>query len=160
LEDFKLPFCMRRQLAPAAFITLSVALSFSARDAQATSLPRLAASLDLSHLAAAVAADVSPAADELKLAVPTRTVLPTSVELLGATTEVQIGLPHEADLAIEVTDESGALVCNAQVHMPAGWQKVCFSGRAHNGSPLPNGVYFYRVTVDGDVMVSRVVINR
>jgi hypothetical protein len=153
---------MRRQLAPAVLFTLSLTLSFFAHDAGATSLQRLAASLELSHLAAAVAAgsDVTATADELARAVPTRTVLPTSVELLGATTEVQIGLPQESDMDIEVTDESGAVVCTARVHMPAGWQKVCFSGHAHNGSPLPNGVYFYRVTIGGDVRVTRVVINR
>lgn len=94
------------------------------------------------------------------LAVPARTVLPETVELLGATTEVRVGLPHEADMDIVVTDEAGATVCSARVHMPAGWQKLAFSGRGSDGKPLANGVYFYRVAVDGDVMVTRVVINR
>ncbi len=153
---------IRRQLAPAVVLSICLTLPLFAQNARATSLPRLAASLDLSRLAASVTAatDAALQADEFSRAIPTRVTLPASVELLGATTEVQIGLPHEANLDIEVTDESGAMVCSARVHMPAGWQKVCFSGRGHDGKSLANGVYFYRVAVEGDVMVTRVVINR
>lgn len=152
----------RRQLAPACVFACCGLTLVSARDAGASVLQRLATSLDFSHIAASGVAGSGAAGllDEMTLAMPARTVLPASVELLGATTEVRIGVPQEADMDIEVTDESGAVVCSAQVHMPAGWQKLCFSGRGHDGRPLANGVYFYRVAVGDDVLVTRVVINR
>ncbi|HEU4365195.1 MAG TPA: T9SS type A sorting domain-containing protein [Candidatus Krumholzibacteria bacterium] len=152
----------RRQLAPACVVACCLVTLVFAPRADASALQRLAATIDFSHIAASGVAGSGAAAllDEMTLALPARTALPASVELLGATTEVRIGLPHEADMDIEVTDESGAVVCSAQVHMPAGWQKLCFSGRAHDGSALPNGVYFYRVAVGDEIMVTRVVINR
>ena len=149
----------RRLPAPASAVVCSILIAF-AGSSQASTLPRLAASLDFSRLAASGATGTGAMVDEMSLALPARTALPTSIELLGATTEVRIGLPHEADMNIEVTDESGTLVCSAAVHMPAGWQKVCFSGHGQDGRPLPNGVYFYRVVVGNDVTVTRVVINR
>ncbi len=154
--------CTRRLLAPVAFLFPVILCGF-APGVCASALPRLAAALDLSQIASASVVSGSGATalvDEMMLAVPTRTVLPASVELLGPTTEVRIGLAHESDMNIVVTNEIGAEVCTAQVHMPAGWQKIGFSGRGADGRPLPNGVYFYRVSVDDDVMVTRVVINR
>jgi hypothetical protein len=124
----------------------------------ATTLQHLAASLDLSRIAAPASAN--SAIDQLALAMPTRTVIPPTIDLLGPTTEVRVGLPHESDMNIEVTNEAGDIVCTASVHMPAGWQKMAFSGRDGKGHLLPNGVYFYRVLVAGEVMVTRVVINR
>lgn len=151
----------RRPLAPAQVVLFTL-LVVPAGVSHAFTLQRLAASLDVRHLAASgIAGPASTAlVDEMMLAVPARTVLPASVELSGATTEVRVGVPREADMDIVVTDEAGAVVCNARVHMPAGWQKVAFSGRGPDCRPLPNGVYFYRVTVDEDVTVTRIVINR
>jgi hypothetical protein len=156
LEDRILRRSIRRSPAAAIIIVCSL-LVVATGSSRATTLPRLAASLDFSRLAAS---GPSAMVDEMSLVMPVRTVLPPSVELLGPTTEVRIGLAHESDVDIEVTDESGALVCNASVHMPAGWQKVAFSGRGHDGQPLPNGVYFYRVAAGDEVMVTRVVISR
>lgn len=152
----------RRQLAPACLVVSSLAILGSPGAVSASALQRLATSLDLSHLAASGTAGQGAAAmvDEMAVAIPARTVLPANVDLRGASTEVRIGLPYEADMDIEVTNEAGAVVCVARVHMPAGWQKVGFSGRGHDGAPLPNGVYFYRVAVGDDVMVTRVVIER
>lgn len=162
MEDHTLGVCSRRPLAPVGVIVCTLFVLVMAPRADGSALQRLASSLDFSPIAASGVAGPGAAAlvDEMMLAIPARTVLPPSVELLSATTEVRIGLAHEADVDIEVTDESGTVVCSAKVHMPAGWQKLCFSGRTHDGRALPNGVYFYRALVDGDVLVTRVVINR
>ena len=155
-------FRLRRELAPALCVLSSLLVTGFAPAAHCTVLPRLVAMLDLSQLASGIVAGSGASAlvDEMMLAVPARTTLPATVELLGPTTEVRIGLPHEADMDVEVTDEAGTVVCSARVHMPAGWQKIAFSGHGPHGKPLPNGVYFYRVAVLGDVTVTRVVINR
>ncbi|HEX5132479.1 MAG TPA: FlgD immunoglobulin-like domain containing protein [Candidatus Krumholzibacteria bacterium] len=148
----------RRPFAPLAGIALCLLVA-PAGTAHALTLQHLATSLDFSHLAGA-GTGAAGLVDEMLLAVPTRTVLPPTVELTGATTEVRVGLPHEADMDIEVTDSNGQIICTASVHMPAGWQKVCFSGRDGSGGLLPNGVYFYRVRVDGEITVTRVAIER
>lgn len=153
---------LRRELAPALFILSALPAVGLAPSAHATVLPRLAVYLDLSQIASSVVAGsgATTMIDEMMLAVPARTTLPETVELSGPTTEVRIGLPHEADMNVEVSNEAGDVVCSARIHMPAGWQKVAFSGHGPGGKPLPNGVYFYKVTVDSDVLVTRVVIAR
>jgi hypothetical protein len=152
---------VRQPFAPIAGVALCLLIG-PASASRAFTLQHLAASLDFSHLATSAvnATGASSLADEMLLAVPTRTVLPATVELVGPTTEVRVGLAHEANMAIEVTDEAGQVVCTARVHMPAGWQKVCFSGHDSRGELLANGVYFYRVLVEDEIMVTRVVINR
>ncbi len=127
--------------------------------ARAFTLQHIAAGIDVSGLAAS-GSGVSSLANEVSLAVPTRLMVPPTVQLVSASTEIRLGIPNESDVDIEVADESGQVVSSARVHMPEGWQKVGFSGHDMHGRELPNGVYFYRVLVGDDVLTARIVINR
>lgn len=148
---------IRRAVAPAAFTCCLTLLSGAA---EALTLQRLAAGIDLGGVAAAK----SPAMTVPSAAAATAGVfqlsVPPSIDLLGPTTEVRIGVPSECDVTIEVADESGAPLCLAQAHMRAGWQKLGFSGRDMRGHALPNGVYYYTITADGTSRTARVTINR
>jgi len=143
-----------------AFSILASSVMLVSSSSHAFTLQRMAASIDVSGLAAAAGSGVASLANEVSLAVPTHTVVPPAVELVSASTEIRLGIPEESDVDIEVADESGRVVSSARVHMPAGWQKVGFSGHDIRGRELPNGTYFYRVIVGDDVLTARVLIDR
>jgi hypothetical protein len=125
---------------------------------EAFTLQRIAASVDFGGVAAAT--HRPSAANAGAPGVVASLSVPAAIELLAPITEIRIGIPCECDVTIEVADESGAPLFLAQAHMPAGWQKVGFSGRDVQGNMLANGVYYYTVTADGYSQTSRVTINR
>ncbi len=149
---------IRSLVTPAIIVC---ALIGSSSTSHAFTLNRLAASIDMSRLAAGASGSGAAAlANEVSLAIPVRVEVPPSVELVSASTEIRIGVPHESDVDIEVANEAGEIVCSARVHMPAGWQKLGFSGHGAHGVELPNGTYFYRVRVGDDILTTRILINR
>jgi hypothetical protein len=117
----------------------------------------MAAAVDVSRFAAS---GIPVAATNLAANVPARLMVPASIDLLGPTTELRVGIPSECDVTIEVADDAGAPLFLAEVHMPAGWQKLGFSGRDTQGHPLPNGVYYYTLSADGASRTTRVNVNR
>jgi hypothetical protein len=123
----------------------------------AFALQRLAMAIDVSHFAAS---GVPLPSSGLAANVPARLILPPSIDLFGPITELRVGIPSECDVTIEVADDAGAPLFLAEVHMPAGWQKVGFSGRDALGNALPNGVYYYTLTADGTSRTTRVNVNR
>ena len=124
----------------------------------AFTLQRMAAAVDMSHVAASGSLTIP--ASGLAINVPARLVVPPSIDLLGPTTELRVGIPIECDVTIEVADDAGAPLFLAEVHMPAGWQKLGFSARDANGNLLANGTYYYTLTADGTSRTTRVVVNR
>lgn len=124
----------------------------------AFALQRLAAAVDASHFAAS--GSLALPSTSLAANVPARLVVPSTIDLLGPSTELRVGVPAECDVTIEVADDAGAPLFLAEVHMPAGWQKLGFSGRDTRGNPLPNGTYYYTLTADGTSRTTRVVVNR
>jgi flagellar hook assembly protein FlgD len=106
-------------------------------------------------LAAATPSD--PSVTPFEVALP---VVPAAVELTSQSTEIEVRIPAECDVEIQVVDESGSRVCGARVHMPAGTQKFAFSGHDARGRTLPNGVYYYSVVIGDDVSTTRVTITR
>jgi len=137
-------------------VTLVVMGQSSATHAFA--LQRLAAAIDASHFAAA--GSIALPSSGFTANVPSRLVVPPSIDLLGPTTELRVGIPAECDVTIEVADDAGAPIFLAEVHMPAGWQKIGFSARDASGKMLPNGTYYYTLTADGTSRTTRVVVNR
>lgn len=125
----------------------------------AFTLQRIAAAIDVSNVAASGTISPLPGST-LAVSVPSRLVVPPSIDLLGPTTELRVGIPAECDVTIEVADDAGAPLFLAEVHMPAGWQKLGFSGRDALGKPLPNGIYYYTLTADGTSRTTRVVVSR
>ena len=141
---------------PALVVTLcacaAVCLASSSR---AFTLHHIAASLDLSRLASATPSDANTAPFG-----NVHAVVPAVVELTSQSTEIEVRIPAECDVEIQVVDESGSRVCGARVHMPAGTQKLAFSGHDVHGRALPNGVYYYSVVTGDAVSTTRVTIAR
>lgn len=125
-----------------------------AGESRAFSLNRIAASLDVSHIAAANNTGTA------STAVAHHAVTPTTAELTAPSTEIEIRLTSDCDVEIQVVDESGLRVCGAHVHMPAGVQKLGFLGRDASGRELPNGIYYYNVIIGDDVSTTRITISR
>ncbi|HXV12976.1 MAG TPA: T9SS type A sorting domain-containing protein [Candidatus Krumholzibacteria bacterium] len=79
----------------------------------------------------------------------------------AGTTELEIGLPQESDVSIQIYDVLGRVVRDARVpRMSAGWQRVALSDRGVDGKPLASGVYFCRVTAAGRTVTQKMVIAR
>lgn len=75
-------------------------------------------------------------------------------------TLLEVGLPADADVAIEVFDVGGRRVWARNLRGAAGWQQVTFDGRDDAGHPLPSGVYFTRVRAGSDVVTRKMVLKR
>lgn len=119
----------------------------------AFSLHRIAASLDMSHIAAA-----SP--NTVALTELHHTMTPVAAELNAPSTEIEIHVIAECDIEIQIVNEDGVRVNGARVHLPAGVQKLGFCGRDSQGRELANGVYYYNVIVGDEVSTTRVTIAR
>lgn len=143
---------MRIHIRPALLLSLCAALCLTG-ESQAFTLHRIAASLDVSHVASNAQTD----AVKLNTRQP---MTPATAALNAPSTEIEINLPAESDVEIQVVDEAGLRVCGARVHMPAGVQKLGFCGRDAQGRALPNGIYYYNVIVGDDVSTTRVTIAR
>jgi len=122
---------------------------------RAFTLHRIAASLDLNRLASTIPLDPSISPFE-----GVHPAVPAAVELTSHSTEIEVHIPVECDVEIQVVDESGSRVCGARVHMPAGVQKLAFSGHDERGRTLPNGVYYYSVVTGDNISTTRVTITR
>jgi len=158
VEDSILSHNARRALAPVIIAVFAITCLTGA--SEALTLQRLAASIDLSGVAAAQRPLLTVPPASVSGAGLLQLTVPASIELIAPSTEVRIGIPSECDVTIEVADESGAPLFLAQAHMRAGWQKLGFSGRDEQGHLLSNGVYYYTVTADGTSRTARVTINR
>jgi len=89
------------------------------------------------------------------------TVLQNHPNPFAGSTELEIGLPANSDLEVEVYDVAGRRVrTQTLAQQTAGWQKVAFDGRDGAGRLLPSGVYFYRVTANGTTVTRKMVIAR
>ena len=148
---------MSRQYVVSIFCTAAFLVG-QASTSGAFTLQRMAAAVDMSQVAAS--GSVTIPASGLAVNVPARLVVPPSIDLLGPTTELRVGIPIECDVTIEVADDAGAPLFLAEVHMPAGWQKIGFSARDALGNLLANGTYYYTLTADGTSRTTRVVVNR
>ena len=148
----------RHALAPVAFVFGCVLCL--AGTSEAFTLQRLATAIDMSGVAAASNHDLALPGAETAAGLPIRLSLPAIVDLTGPSTELRIGVPRECDITIEVSNQTGAPLFLALAHMPAGWQKVGFSGRDTQGHPLANGIYYYTLTADGYSRTTQVTINR
>jgi flagellar hook capping protein FlgD len=140
-----------RVIAPAALI-ISFFLTASA---EASALQRMAAGVDMGRIASAVQFNVpaQAASDALLLE-------PLTAELTAPTTEFRIHVSADTVVRVEVTNEAGECVCSARMLMPAGVQKVGFSGRDASGHLLPNGSYHYTVIAGDAMQTARVSIVR
>ncbi len=146
---------MSIRIRTALLVTLCACAAVgTAGQARAFSLHRIAAALDVSRVAAANPADSGP------VTASHHALTPAAAELNAPSTEIEVRVPVECDVEIQVVDEAGTRVTGARVHMPAGVQKLGFCGRDAHGNALPNGVYYYNVIVGDDVSTTRITIAR
>lgn len=89
------------------------------------------------------------------------TLLPNAPNPFGGSTRLEVGLPGEADVTLDVYDVAGRRVLERRMsHMAAGWRQIDFDGRDAQGHALPSGVYFYRVSAAGTSVTRKMVIER
>lgn len=94
-------------------------------------------------------------------AITALTVLQNHPNPFTGSTDLQIGLPRESDVSIDVYDVAGRRVRTHELSREsAGWRKIAFDGRSDAGKPLASGVYFYRVTANGSTITKKMVITR
>lgn len=139
-----------RLTAPAVLI-VSLCL---ATLAEASTLQRMAATVDIGKLASAVQITPPTATNDVLL------LEPLTAELASYSTEFRIRVPAETVVRVEVINEAGECVCSARMLMPAGIQKVGFGGRDASGHLLPNGSYQYVVMTGDEMQTARVSILR
>lgn len=75
------------------------------------------------------------------------------------TTTIAFDLPQAADVSIDIYDVSGQRIHNLLSRTEAGGtHEVTWDGRNSAGSPLPSGIYFYRLIVDGRMVATKKMI--
>jgi len=88
--------------------------------------------------------------------------LPTSIQLsnypnpFNSRTTISFNLPREGDISLKVFDVTGcivAILCRG--HSNAGPHEVVWDGQNSSGQPVSSGVYFYRLSFDGDRSVTK-----
>ena len=94
-------------------------------------------------------------------AISALTVLQNHPNPFNATTALEIGLPSNSDVSVEVFDVAGRRVSAFEVNgAKAGWNRIPFTSRDDRGRALASGVYFYRVKAAGATITKKMVIAR
>lgn len=89
------------------------------------------------------------------------TVLQNHPNPFNATTDLNIGLPSNSDVSVDVFDVAGRRVSAIEVNgAKAGWNRIPFAARDERGNSLASGVYFYRVKAAGSTITKKMVIAR
>jgi hypothetical protein len=76
----------------------------------------------------------------------------------GRDTGIRFGLPAAGTASFEVFNVRGQRVYHRTLHRPAGWHELRFPGG--DSGALPAGVYFYRLRMQGQSAVRKMVIVR
>ena len=72
-----------------------------------------------------------------------------------------IELPEAADVTVGICDLRGRVITTLfRGHMPSGPREFRWDGRDATGSAAPNGVYFYRATVEGRTLARKLILMR
>lgn len=76
-------------------------------------------------------------------------------------TIIRYWFPHNTSVKLTIWDVRGALqrvLMNES--QPAGRRSIQWDGRDENGSPLPNGIYFYRIETSGYKLSKKLILLR
>jgi hypothetical protein len=77
------------------------------------------------------------------------------------TTSISFSLSVESEVELSIYDVAGRLVTTlAEGEFPAGSSAVSWDGRDGGGRDVGSGVYFYRLSVQGDAETGKMVILR
>ena len=76
-------------------------------------------------------------------------------------TELNVGVPREGNASLELFDIAGRMVVARNLGTLApGWQKVAFDAHDDLGRSIASGIYFCRVSVNGQRATRKMVIAR
>ena len=79
----------------------------------------------------------------------------------SAQTTIEITLPGEADVNVDIFDVAGRRVRALRIGLvAAGTTPLAFDGRDERGHPLPSGVYFCRIHAGNAAVTRKLVIQR
>lgn len=79
----------------------------------------------------------------------------------SAGTDLDIVLPQDADVSVEIFDVAGRHVRALDLgRFSAGVTRISFDGRDASAQPLPSGVYFLRVHAANETATRKLVIQR
>ena len=78
----------------------------------------------------------------------------------ASSTIFRVGLPTASSLAIDVFDVTGRRIRTQGLIRNEGWQDIRFDGLSDAGQPLPNGMYFYRITAGVTTITRKIMIAR
>ena len=88
------------------------------------------------------------------------TVLAHYPNPVSSTASVDVGLPAPSAVEITLFDVSGRKISRSATSLlPAGWRRLDLAAQT-DGRPLPNGVYFYRVSAAGESITRKLVVIR
>jgi hypothetical protein len=74
-------------------------------------------------------------------------------------TRIEFSVPEAAKVQLRIYDVHGALVATlVDRRVGAGVQTAEWSGRADNGNTVPSGVYFYRLTVPNQAVLTKKLV--
>ena len=74
---------------------------------------------------------------------------------------LRFGLPREAQVSARVFDVAGRMVRNrGEGSMAAGWHSIAWDLRSESGQRVDPGLYFVRLTVDGQTQLRHVAVVR
>jgi len=76
------------------------------------------------------------------------------------TTAIDIGLPADAHIEIDVFDVGGRVVRRSAMAGVKGWSRFTFQPFDNSGHELASGVYFYRVRAGGSSVTRKMLIAR
>jgi hypothetical protein len=93
---------------------------------------------------------------------PTETaVSPSSPNPFRDTARIQYQLPESGAVAIDVYDVAGRHVVSLlDEEMPAGYHEAVWNGTNNAGAQVPTGVYFYKVRLDEETLLRKVILVR
>jgi hypothetical protein len=88
------------------------------------------------------------------------TLLDNAPNPFSQETQIRLGLPHAADVAVDLYDVTGKRVFSESLlDVPSGWSTFTLSTNGAGGS-LVSGVYFLKVASIGQVKTQRLVVIR
>lgn len=115
--------------------------------------------LDAAALAALIMSELN---DQVVANLPTEFAVEQNYpNPFNPSTVIRYQLPKEADVSIKVFDLLGKeVVTLIQERQAAGYKSVTWSGTNAHGQPVPAGIYLYRVQVDGQVSVKKMILTK
>jgi hypothetical protein len=105
--------------------------------------------------------EILPPEEQRTGAIPTEAWSRSVPNPFGETTTIQFGLPKGGPVSVDVFDVTGRLVTSLlSAEKSAGVHQVVWNGRSADDTPVPAGVYFYRINLEDEVLMRKMMLVR